>query len=116
MRPRQIHVLHRPASKKADAPDDPKKIAENTAIEAAKSAQAATDEEAQAEAEAVAVDLELVTRVELEVAAAKRGHKLQPILDARGALQMISETSPSPDAKARALKILNAYELPEEKS
>lgn len=102
--------------KKADAPDDPKKIAENTAIEAAKSAQAATDEEAQAEAEAVAVDLELVTRVELEVAAAKRGHKLQPILDARGALQMISETSPSPDAKARALKILNAYELPEEKS
>lgn len=102
--------------KKAEAYADAEKIAENAATEAAKNAQAATDEETQAEAEAVAVDLELVTRVELQVAAAKRGHKLQPILDARGALQMISETSPSPDAKARALKILNAYELPEEKA
>lgn len=98
------------AARKPDAPDDPKKIAENAASEAAKRAQASEDEETQA----VAVDLELVARVEGEVAALRGSGKAQPIIDARGALSLISEHSPSPDAKKRALALLNKFELPKE--
>lgn len=76
-------------------------------------AQAEADEAANL-AEAVRLDLELVDRVESEVANAARGHKLTPILEARGVLNLIAEHSPSPDAKARALAILDRYELPPE--
>lgn len=57
-------------------------------------------------------DAALVARIAAAVDAIKGGGKSQPIIDNRGALSRIAETSEDAAAKAAAEKLLNLYDLP----